>query len=154
MPKDSQRRCSSQQFLRKCTCPARYARHVKWFFPPLRGSSKGIMHVKLMLLRFEGFVRIVISSLNLSDTQWSNAGDSFWWADLAFVSASSLTCAEESKVQAPIMDMLRNMSAPRGWIHLLCHCKWDSLQQAGTKVHAITSIPNLARSSVTYGMER
>ena len=53
------------------------------------------MHVKLMLLRFPGFLRVVVSSLNLSERQWSDAGDSFWFADLPFQPDTKIENDEE-----------------------------------------------------------
>ena len=110
------------------------------------------MHVKLMLLRFTGFLRIVVSSLNLSERQWSDAGDSFWYADLPFEDAVDESM--ESQVQAPIMDLLENMFVPKGWISLVRRCRWKALQQQYTRVAAITSIPDEPDGVVSYGLER
>ena len=149
-PRTNPVRCSTEFFVRPCKCPQQGQRHIQWLLTQLQGTS--IMHVKLMLLRFEGFVRLVISSLNLSDTQWAHAGDSFWWADLPF--RADANARPDAHVQEPLVDMLVRMHVPAGWLRLLACCDWPSLQQQGTNIYAVTSIPGAEDGRVTYGMER
>lgn len=113
-----------------------------------------IFHVKLMLLRFEGFVRLVISSLNLSDTQWQEAGDSFWWADLPFCGEDQGR-SRDCEVHQPLEDMLWSLCVPEGWLRLLDRCDWPSLQQKNTHVRMVTSIPiPVSSKGGSYGMPR
>lgn len=110
------------------------------------------MHSKLLIFRFPGCVRIVVSSLNLSASQWSEAGDSFWWTDLPLVMEPSLN--EEQLVQRPILDVLRKWGLQETWVSLLSFCDWSSLQQDKSKVWMITSEPDGASSGINYGMQR
>merc|ERR1712166_484348 len=109
------------------------------------------MHSKLMLFRFVGCVRLVVSSFNFSQRQWDSAGDSFWWVDLP-LSAETATNVDPM-VQAPLMDTLRRLGVGEtgGWLTLLNYCNWSALQHAASKVHLITSIPG---GDENYGIQR
>jgi hypothetical protein len=58
--------------------------------PPMRSLRVAVprfpatfcVHPKLMLLKFKNYLRIVISSFNLSEEQCAQASDVFWWVDL------------------------------------------------------------------------
>lgn len=147
-PQDNPRRCSPNQYVRACQCPERFFRRVQWVFPQLQGDD--IMHAKVMALRFEGFVRLVVSSFNLSDDQWHGAGDSFWWVDLPFRHEPTY----DDRVMQPLMDLLYKLEVPECWRSLLSWCDCCSLQQANTNVHMITSVPRDSCNGVKYGMER
>lgn len=82
MPADQPQHCDTRQFVRRCRCDQTFRRQVLWLLPKLTGRD--IMHSKLMLLRFRGFLRMFVSSFNWSELQWHESGDSFWWADLPF----------------------------------------------------------------------
>ncbi|CAE8613831.1 unnamed protein product [Polarella glacialis] len=69
-----------------CGCSDNQFRSVEWRFPcsqstKLQYGGRPIFHMKFMILSFRRFVRVVISSFNLSCEQWRSAGDVFWWVD-------------------------------------------------------------------------
>lgn len=110
------------------------------------------MHSKIMLLRFRGFLRLVVSSFNLSQSQWSNAGDSFWWADVPFRTQADIS---EKNVQIPLLDMLQKLAVPTEWEQLLFCCEFSALQIAGhSQLHLVTSVPCESSQACEYGMER
>mmetsp|Transcript_110006 Transcript_110006/g.206196 ORF Transcript_110006/g.206196 Transcript_110006/m.206196 type:complete len:535 (-) Transcript_110006:234-1838(-) len=150
MPEDNPRKCPTELFVKTCKCPSPELNNVQWIFPQLQGND--IMHSKLMLLRFPGCVRLVVSSLNLSVRQWSNAGDSFWWADLPLKPEPCFD--EEPLVQQPLLDTLRRWGLKDSWLVLLPFCDWSSLQKCKSHVQMVTSVPGGVSDRIQYGMER
>jgi len=149
-PEGVPQRCRQDQIVPKCACPRQDLNQVKWIFPILQEND--IMHCKLMLLRFEGCVRLVVSSFNFSAKQWENAGDSFWWVDLPLMPSASDNV--DFRVQCPLTDILNRLHVESSWLTLLSFCDWSVLQQAKSSVHLITSVPRTISDSVTYGMSR
>ncbi len=49
--------------------------------PHLGEDDKALMHAKLFLLGYEGGVRLVVSSANLTLDDWVGLGQSVWWCD-------------------------------------------------------------------------
>lgn len=148
MPPDQNRTVHSTQFVNPCSrpprCMRRCIRHVQWLFKKVSGH--GIMHAKLMLLRFEGYVRIVVSSFNLSEHQWAQAGDSFWWVDLCL----SPSTVGSDPVGQPLLEFLKQLGAPQPWLLLLGSVGWQLVQQPATKVFSISSFPECGTG---YGMQ-
>jgi len=110
------------------------------------------MHSKLMLMRFPGCVRLVVSSFNLSARQWSEAGDSFWWADVPLKPELSLL-SEEPLVQKPLLDTLRRWGLEDSWLALSCCCDWSMLQKEKSQVQMVTSVPGGFSDDMYYGMQ-
>jgi len=150
MPSCQDRDCETRDFLKKCKCRESFQRRVHWVLCQPKGTN--IMHSKIMLLRFRGFLRFVVSSFNLSQEQWTKAGDSFWWADIPFCEPADVA---ENKVQLPLLDMLQRLAVPFEWQQLLARCDFRCLQTAGhSQVHLITSVPDESSPVCEYGMER
>ena len=84
---------------------------MHWVIPKL-GGGRSIMHSKLMLLRFDGFLRLVVSSFNLSATQATSAGDSFWWVDVPFLTR----ICRDPKFGDHLHDHLDRLGVPCEWM--------------------------------------
>jgi len=149
MPPDNPLRCPPRDFVKACKCPAEELHEVQWILPQLQGRQ--IMHSKLMLFRFPGFVRIVVSSLNLCDRQWFDAGDSFWWADVPLIPNASLDV--EPFMQAPLTDTLSQWGLGHSWVEILRFCDWASLQEQTSRIRMITSVPDRLSDKVEHGMK-
>jgi len=124
MPADMPLHCAEHERLRPCSCPAKKWRRVQWVFPAL-DSGYSLMHSKLMVLRFQGFLRLVVSSFNLSMEQVSKAGDTFWWVDVPFCNAEEDSCFSKAAMVAPLLDHLKVLAVPRCWSELVRKCKWS-----------------------------
>jgi len=149
MPSHNPLRCPPEFYVKACKCPAEELHEVQWIMPQLQGSA--IMHSKLMLFRFPGFVRIVVSSLNLCDRQWLDAGDSFWWADVPLIPNASQKA--EPFMQAPLTDTLNQWGLEHSWVEILRFCDWASLQEQKSRIRMITSVPHPVADKIEYGMK-
>jgi len=147
-------KCSTNLFVNPCQCPQQEINDIEWIFPKLRGRD--IMHTKLMLFRFSGYVRLVISSFNLSSMQWSSAGDSFWWADLPLTRRRRRRrkTSGEPQVEMPVLDTLKRWGLEDTWVSLLAFCDWSSLQELKSRIQVLTSVPESISDPILYGMPR
>jgi len=114
------------------------------------------VHPKLMILNFGKFVRIVISSFNMSEEQWEKAGDVFWWADLPLNDHPNyhLTrLGREPQMHAPLHDILHCMGATDANA-LLDRADWHVLHKhLGVEMNVVASVPG-EHSDRRFGMRR
>lgn len=78
--------------------------NLKLLYPKTNVSQAGIssFHPKLFLLKFEGFLRIVIGSGNMLDEDWNRYGNVFWQRDFPLLSDN------ESVVNSPFTSYLQD----------------------------------------------
>jgi len=114
------------------------------------------VHPKLMILNFGKFVRIVISSFNMSENQWEKSGDVFWWADLPLNDHTNhhhQRLGREPQMHAPLYDILHRMGATDANA-LLDRADWHTLHRdSGVEMYAVVSVPG-DHSDRRFGMER
>lgn len=77
--------------------------NLKLLYPKTNVSQAGIssFHPKLFLLKFEGFLRIVIGSGNMLEEDWNRYGNVFWQRDFPLLSDN------ESVVNSPFSSYLQ-----------------------------------------------
>jgi hypothetical protein len=131
-------------------------------------------HTKLILLRFETCVRIIISSFNLSEIAWKGGGDAFWWMDFDIRPPpqqlrGNVTVVRkqetECKFYIPLYDFLCSIGLNDEWLSLIDSLDWKVLSARsslssylpqpaaidyGCSVHIVASVPG-AHSDSCYG---
>ena len=130
--------------------------HLRIVVP--RQGNTFCVHPKIIVLNFTEHVRIVISSFNMSETQWSKAGDVFWWADMPLAKTPNphlSRSGREPNMHAPLYDFLCCIGAQET-ADLLDSADWRSLRRGcpqATGMYAIASIPG-EHNDPRFGLRR
>lgn len=103
---------------------------VEW--SPGRGS----LHAKLLLLRFETFVRVVVSSANLTD-EWSTVQNVLWLQDFPRAAAPA-----PSEFSAYLRDFCGHLKAPPSSFAFLSEFNF-----ASAKAQLVASVPGRHKGS-------
>ncbi|ORY33294.1 phospholipase D/nuclease, partial [Rhizoclosmatium globosum] len=61
--------------------PPRIQKNICIVFPKLNSTTYATMHIKLCVLYFDGFVRVVVSSANLVQYDWEELENIVWYQD-------------------------------------------------------------------------
>ncbi|KAK8798800.1 hypothetical protein WA158_007884 [Blastocystis sp. Blastoise] len=84
-------------------------------YPPIIMSKGGIFHAKLLLIRFEDRLRVVISSANLTKPDWMQWSQNIWTQDF-FTSTSNTIQSKQTKLgkefETDLRGMLRTLKVP------------------------------------------
>lgn len=94
------------------------------------------MHAKLMLLTFPGFLRIVVSSANLTNFDWDCYTQTIWVQDFPIkMSNSSSNNSIQTQFEKTLLDFWSHLTLklPAAWL-----CKYD---YSDAKVDLVPSVP-------------
>lgn len=118
-----------------------------------RRPSTFCVHPKMMVLNFGSHVWIVVSSFNMSESQWAKAGDVFWWADLPLNQTPSphlSRIGRDPNMHAPLYEFLCSIGA-QDTASLIDCVDWRLLHCDG--LHAIVSLPG-EHQDKRFGLRR
>ena len=125
----------------------------KFLFPPFPRSpqySHGSMHAKLMILVFESFVRIVVSSANLTSLDWEEVGQAIWVVDCPKNSGEEGTACKSNtsngiEFQKDLLkfvdQLLLGSPDTSHWRDLIS----DTIDFSGVRAKLVTSVPGSFR---------
>ncbi|KAJ3157650.1 hypothetical protein HDU89_000026 [Geranomyces variabilis] len=81
-----------------------------YIFPPI--GSRGCMHAKFMLLFYPGFLRVVITSANLTEYDWERLENVLWVQDFPTYADPPKSC----RFGEDLINILREMTVPESII--------------------------------------
>ncbi|KAJ3173533.1 hypothetical protein HDU88_002619 [Geranomyces variabilis] len=81
-----------------------------YIFPPI--GSRGCMHAKFMLLFYPGFLRVVITSANLTEYDWETLENVLWVQDFPLYEDPPKSCS----FGEDLINVLREMTVPESII--------------------------------------
>ncbi|KAJ2858123.1 hypothetical protein J3B02_000522 [Coemansia erecta] len=120
--------------------------------PDYSGLQRPIMHSKLMLLFYPGYVRFVASSANLFSVDWTVLQNILFIQDFPLLEQETQGVVK-SRFGSELKGALRDLSVPEQVVGLM-----DQVDFRKAKAHIITSVPskldNNRKHSGKYGVAR
>ena len=126
----------TQTFSKDCNCTRR--RRVTMVIKEQLPDSYSILHSSLMLLQYDKFLRVIVSSFNLSDEQWDTYTDSFWFQDFPIDSKKPQVKTAGSEFLDDLVEFLVALDLQQ-WAQRLGGLSLD-LSNVDPNVYLVTSV--------------
>jgi len=94
----------------------KYYNNLTYVFPDIGPVGYGIFHAKLMLLKFQTFLRVVISSANITDIDWNIYSQVIWLQDFKLTKTREEN--EKSQFYQDLYGFLKRCYPPDGELPL------------------------------------
>ncbi|EFA84946.1 hypothetical protein PPL_01939 [Heterostelium album PN500] len=122
--------------------------------PPLLVSQIGILHSKIILLEYQQIIRVVISSSNLTGSDWEVLGQTIFIVDIPRIKKNNIDNINDNKDQFKyeLVDILSSLGFTDDHIvNALDQFDFSMIHQHG--IHIVSSIPGVY-SHNKYGLSK